>query len=79
MGLLVTRKKNGRFQYRLQLSMFFLTKSQSFNFKNKNPATKCWCDNLLAQRRKHPADLPPLPLSQKKSFLLHHLKQNLSN
>lgn len=81
MGVLVTGKKNGRVHYRLQLSMLFFTKSQSFKFTNKDPATKCWGGNMLAQRgrKKHPADLPPLPVFQKKSFLVHHLQQNSSN
>lgn len=55
---------------------FFLTKSQSFNFTNKDSGARCRGESLLAQRgKKAPsqpsslADIPPqMPLLQKPSF-----------
>lgn len=41
-------------------------KSQSFDFTKKDSGRRCWGVSLLVQsQRKHPADLPPPPASQK--------------
>lgn len=64
---------------------FFLTKSQSCNFTNKDSGARCWGDSLLAQRqRKHPADFPKplfLHISNNKpqtEWMSHLLPKHLS-
>lgn len=39
----------------------FLTKSQWFNFTNKNLGARCWGESLQAQRKRAPHGLPEAP------------------
>lgn len=61
-------------RWNLSLYCCFLTKSQSFCFINEDSRARCEGESLLTQKqREHPADLPPLLISQKE-----FLSQNTS-